>query len=351
MPVIHEEPLTKKYIAGVVSFPALSQYLYYIGCICLTYYLTYATHGMWLKEATFVEQPSVEFKHSYIAEVEGATAAGGAFRAVFSTLAGYNQYQSPADVRVPSFRIAPKDINNDMKADEFDVYMSWLLPAGQTVNQVRILLPFSYLLSDNAVYASMEANAFFEASSPASSTAVTAAGDLSLRQRFPFPASYYRRPLTVKFSNGETVSSGVPSSSPSPLTSMTFTSGEQTEWGSLLSTLTSYNETAAFEPSFVTWARSASTSGGSTPFTTAQQQQINGAYTSNFELKLTVRIPYQVVRYTPGTIEVLKFAWVQFLALFLVVTFIASWLRNFLFRERIFLCRVRYPLIPREKMM
>ena len=54
-----------------------------------------------------------------------------------------------------------------------------------------------------------------------------------------------------------------------------------------------------------------------------------------FNATINVRIPIQPLLYTPNASEVLKFAFVQFAAFFIVVYFLFNRLTSFVFRHRL----------------
>ena len=52
-------------------------------------------------------------------------------------------------------------------------------------------------------------------------------------------------------------------------------------------------------------------------------------------LSFVVRVPQQAVMYTPNVSEVLKFAWIQYAAFFIIVAFLMHRLSSFVFRNQL----------------
>ena len=54
-----------------------------------------------------------------------------------------------------------------------------------------------------------------------------------------------------------------------------------------------------------------------------------------FNMKITMRIPQQGIKYTPSVSEVLKYSWMQYIAFFAVVSFVLFRLSSFVFRHQL----------------
>ena len=54
-----------------------------------------------------------------------------------------------------------------------------------------------------------------------------------------------------------------------------------------------------------------------------------------FNASVSLRVPQQQVWFTPGVSEVLKWAWVQYVSLFVVVSFLVNRLTSFVFRHQL----------------
>uniref|UniRef100_A0A0M3IMI3 Transmembrane protein 231 n=1 Tax=Ascaris lumbricoides TaxID=6252 RepID=A0A0M3IMI3_ASCLU len=56
---------------------------------------------------------------------------------------------------------------------------------------------------------------------------------------------------------------------------------------------------------------------------------------NSFVIRFSIRIPEQKLTYKSGLLELLKFAWIQYLSIFVIFHFIFSKLLKFVFENRI----------------
>ncbi len=56
---------------------------------------------------------------------------------------------------------------------------------------------------------------------------------------------------------------------------------------------------------------------------------------SSFTLQVDLKLPTQDIPYIPGAAEVLKFAWVQYISLFILLAYFMSFVRAFVFRYQV----------------
>ena len=56
----------------------------------------------------------------------------------------------------------------------------------------------------------------------------------------------------------------------------------------------------------------------------------------SFNASIIMRVPYQDITYIPAVSEVLKVAWIQYVAFFVVVAFVLFRLNSFIFRHQVF---------------
>ena len=57
---------------------------------------------------------------------------------------------------------------------------------------------------------------------------------------------------------------------------------------------------------------------------------------NDFKLKISINYPKQQLRYEPGFLEEIKFAWMQYLSIFVIFFFIVDRLKTFIFQNQIF---------------
>jgi len=66
--------------------------------------------------------------------------------------------------------------------------------------------------------------------------------------------------------------------------------------------------------------------------------------------QLTLRFPKQEIPYIPGPAEVIKVAWVQYLAIFIILAWIMSFVRSYVFRYQVVETYVTNDMKPPQKM-
>ena len=64
-----------------------------------------------------------------------------------------------------------------------------------------------------------------------------------------------------------------------------------------------------------------------------------------FNTTLSIRVPSQPLLYTPTATEVLKFAWIQFVAFFFIIGFLFYRLTGFVFRHRLLYAKTEADIV------
>lgn len=68
-----------------------------------------------------------------------------------------------------------------------------------------------------------------------------------------------------------------------------------------------------------------------------------------FTINLNLQYSNQLIPYIPGVAETLKFAWIQYVALFLILSFFMNLCQEFVYRFQIVPTRVILDTTPKEK--
>lgn len=149
------------------------------------YTLTYtSTHtDLWSKENTYLEQPKVDFEHKiayYTQDLAGSTRA-------WSTIPEFNSVIGYENVRIPIVKSTELDVNLDHLVDFIDFDISIPLQAGESINDITLLLFFEVTLQGR-VSAIMDSMAVVQANSYLPGKELYVNGDLLFRQRNPLPA-------------------------------------------------------------------------------------------------------------------------------------------------------------------
>lgn len=72
--------------------------------------------------------------------------------------------------------------------------------------------------------------------------------------------------------------------------------------------------------------------------------QLSNVYTSvanrrgnKFNLKLTVRYPEHKIYYKPGFWQIMKWAWIQYFAIYIIIAWFVSGVKRYIFNNRLVL--------------
>jgi len=199
------------------------------------------------------------------------------------------------------------DSNRDGSPEAIKVMVSMPIKAGETVNHARLMLQTHYSLSSR-VALDMKSLVSVDVASPVAGGSLWVDGALQLRQANPLQD---RRPRAVY------KASALPVAGRAVKSDLKFSS----IWANYMAR----NETTHLVDTHSEW-----TAGGT-----------GGATT--FDITVNVRIPPAVVVYRPGFWEVIKVAWVQYLALLLLVRYFMQKIEEFVFGESIFATTVEHP--------
>ncbi|XP_023790161.1 transmembrane protein 231 isoform X4 [Cyanistes caeruleus] len=135
--------LYTRYRAGLCSAAALALLL----ITTLTYVppllVAYRSHGFWLKQSAYLEQPTVRFRYEVLF-VATMGSGPGSFLA-WSTFPAFNRLQEDR-LRVPLLSTREEDKNQDGKMDQLHFKLELPLQPAEHVVGVQLILLFSYHL-------------------------------------------------------------------------------------------------------------------------------------------------------------------------------------------------------------
>lgn len=305
---VYSESLYRRYYASRLS----AAYLFTVGvgltAMCLPFFLAYSTTpSFWLKTAAYREQPDVEYEYKVIVQLQG-TNAEGLTEMYFSTMESVNSLHE-RDVRVPLLRSTNLDDNRDGLVDR--VYFETLMPlkADERVYAAQVAAFYRVKLKRRA-RVDFEALAYYSATSSLPGDKCYIAGDYTLRQKWPFRAKGgYTTPYEAH-----------------PLLEPKTATYDQTDLAKLLAAYTMRNTTMDFAPRYTVW-----TPTHGPPTTTENSPVPHYA----FNLTIDMRVPQGDVLYTPTATEVLKHAWVKYLAMLVVVVYLLDKLCSFIFYNQL----------------
>ncbi|KAJ3194588.1 hypothetical protein HK101_002345 [Irineochytrium annulatum] len=277
--------------------------------VIIPYVVAILSQSFWLKENSFREQPSVLYTHALLLYVEGQTHSPSnlvqtqQLSLFFSTDPGMNSLFEDGVRAVASIKTAERDYDRDGMADA--LHFSVLVPLldQDDVMRVRIVFLLQYELM-TVCRLSMQSLAIIDEGTTLPAQSLYLDGDLRLTQRRILSAGVdditYDRPA-VNFS--------------------VATSGPDTmslSWNRILGAYADRDVRTEVNLARPSWTHGRGS---------GQPLNITGR----------IRYPEDRVFYRPGPFEVVKFAWVQYLALLAIVGFITG---------SMFHWAVKYQIVP-----
>jgi len=315
MPTVHAEKLSLTFQASRFSWAYLFWWIYYVGLIVLSFLLAFASYGedvselalaykpdfadFWMAESVYTEQPNVLFKRSLIVQLKRANPGGDL---VWSSFPEYNSLFSSSQIRVPNIRVSDIDTNMDQKTDEIQLKLRWALQPGEEVHGVSIVLFCKALLQDR-VTEDLDAALFFDFRSPVAGSSLQVLGDIEFFQLNPLSTFGTRDVYSQSILDASSIRS-VADVRIDHLQQLSF----------------KRNETLIARPLMSYWAEGS---------------------TGSFDVQLRWRVPAQQIRYIPGPIHVLHWAWVRFLPVLWLLHFFLKYIKSFCYRYQVVSTRVR----------
>jgi len=295
--VVHQQPHETRHLAPRCSCAYLCSWFALVVAILVPYFVAFHTNNFWVKEKVWLQQPTVQFKHTALVMVEGAAAGTAAH---WSTEPSVNKLYG-SSLRVAEVSSFENDVNRDGKADSSSVTLSVPLEAGEKVHHASAILLFNYAL-DDAVAVELEGLVYVDGSSPLPGSSLWVGGDLRLRQLTP--VSYKETVETYKASVLDTSAPQI----------------EDVQFQSLLSAYMTRNLTTYVENEVQVWTPGP---GGSADAM------------ATFDLTVELRYVEEAVRYRPAFWELIKNAWVQYLAIFFVINYFVRQVEGFIYNNRV----------------
>eukprot|EP00049_Salpingoeca_infusionum_P001885 m.51776 g.51776 ORF g.51776 m.51776 type:complete len:299 (-) comp11260_c0_seq4:164-1060(-) len=287
MAVLYSEPVYRRYLGRGCSFPAFVQLLLYVALIVFPFLICLRTGGLWVRDAEYTEQAALRFNEAIVVSFHGAD---GTAMAAWSSIRNV-QRSLGSTARSPTVTSRSVDSNLDGVVDYFDFSLTLPLNPAENVHAVSLALGFNFQLVD-MVDMTMQSLVFVQAMTPVHSGGVTITGDVKLRQVLPLPAHRYG---AREVYNTPVISDTLPDYA----------------WATILEANNQRNETLQLETRSTTWTLAGDT--------------------STFQLNLQLYNPPQSIRFVPSPWYLLKFAWVQYLAVFIPFYIIVQRVRGWLF--------------------
>ncbi|NXJ83504.1 TM231 protein, partial [Trogon melanurus] len=306
--------LLTRYRAGLCSAAALALLL----ITALTYVppllVAYGSHGFWLKQSAYLEQPTVRFRYEVL--LVATTGPGPGSFLAWSTFPAFNRLQEER-LRVPLLWTREDDKNQDGKMDQLYFKLELPLQPTEHVVGVQLMLLFSYRLYRMSTLV-MQSMAFLQFFSPVPGSQLHMNGDLKLNQRHLLSHCGLDSRYNVSVVNGTS-----PFASDYDLTNIIAAYSER-------------NVTTVFSDPNPVWVTGRATD---TPFI------INATIHYPVE-KLLHEHSLTFFKYQPGFWEMIKFAWIQYVSILLIFLWVFGRIKMFVFQNQVLTTIPISPLLP-----
>ncbi|KFQ93290.1 Transmembrane protein 231, partial [Nipponia nippon] len=265
----------------------------------------YRSHGFWLKQSTYLEQPTVRFRYEVLF-VATIGPGPGSFLA-WSTFPAFNRLQEDR-LRVPLLSTREEDKNQDGKMDQLHFKLELPLQPTEHVVGVQLILLFSYQLYRMSTLV-MQSMAFLQFFSPVPGSQLYMNGDLKLNQRQLLNHCGLDTRYNVSVVNGTS-----PFASDYDLT----------------------NIIAAY------WDRNVTT-----VFSDPNPVWVTGrAADTPFIINATIHYPVEVILYPLRFWEIIKFAWIQYVSILLIFLWVFGRIKMFVFQNQVLTTTPISPVLP-----
>ena len=304
---VYHESLCRRYYASRFS----CAYLFFVvvGLVAITvpFFLAYSNvPSFWLKTNTYREQPKMSFQYKVLGDLQGVNSEGRNFQIVFSSMSDVENLYS-GELRVPVIRNIELDNNRDGMPDVFHLQVQVPLQKGERILRADLVSFFDVKFRRRA-RVHMDALAFLKYDGGMAGRALYVDGDVNLRQRWPFRAKggyylpYTKYPLLDPHDHEIHL--------------------DETLLPNIIYGYRNRNYTMDYDQQYSVWS----------PAPPPMDQY--GVF-EEFNLTMVMRIPEMDVLYTPTASEVLKDAWLKYLALFVVVKYLLEKLCSFVFYNQL----------------
>lgn len=298
MVLLYSEPIVKSFRASRLSFSYWFSWLIFAGIVILPFFLSFATNNFWVKRVEYNEQPKVLYRKELFVTAY-STSAGSIG---YSTLGTANDLFSENLVPV-TIKSATIDNNYDSIPDLYDFNITLNTPQND-LRHITIFATFDVRLR-RRIKLDTVAMIYADISLPEGGAEVYVNGEIEIRQKKPLTTGS----ITGTVYNETVIETGSMNNLYMPL---------------LLQRYQDRNITAEYVYD-------------------APVIRPGGRFGTTVNLK--IRIPSDAsLTYVPPFLEVMKYAWVQYIALLIPIAFILGSFAKFLYGNQILESQVVSPL-------
>eukprot|EP00795_Rhopilema_esculentum_P001872 gene1872-16371_t len=202
----------------------------------------------------------------------------------------------PRNSEIDSYEV---DDNRDGKNDKLNFEIQVPIKGAENIHSIQILLFFDYKLHRFASV-QMESMAYVHYSSPLSGAEFSTEGDLALKQNFPLPHNSVYTVYNV------------------PIVKNSSMSIEDYELRRIFTSYKSRNISTDYISNYPVWKAGRNAE-------------------SQFVIKGIIHYPEETILYRPGFWQLIKVAWIQYLAVLFIFLFVFGAVRRLIFENQIVL--------------
>ncbi|NXC25282.1 TM231 protein, partial [Campylorhamphus procurvoides] len=287
--------LYTRYRAGLCSAAAAALLLITALTYVPPFLVAYRSHGFWLRQSSYLEQPTVRFRYEVL--LVATTGPGPGSFLAWSTFPAFNRLQEER-LRVPLLATREEDKNQDGKMDQLHFELELPLQPTEHVVGIQLILLFSYQLYRMSTFV-MQSMAFLQFFNPVPGSQLYTNGVLKLNQRQLLHHCGLDTRYNVSVINGTS-----PFASDYDLTN-------------ILAAYWDRNVTTVFSDPSPIWMTGRSAD-------------------SPFIINATIRYPEEVILYPLKRFwEIIKFAWIQYVSILLIFLWVFGRIKMFLFQNQV----------------
>jgi len=312
MLVLFSQPFSRHFHAPLCSTATFILIIYHVLWIIVPYLIAYSTRSFWLKENTYRVQPQVSFKHDLILLVEGIiedTKPIESFSYVYGTYPGYNNFYK-SFVRIPIIKTSEIDTNRDLLNDYMKFEISIPMFKNESVYRTRVAFVYDYQIPKFPLI--MESLGIIDLSSPIAASEVSIDGELQFIQNNLLQMGTIRNKYNVPCLN---------------FTNSWDYNIYEWSWENIIEKYMNRNERTELKINYPIW-------------------KTDRPYDSDFKIKGKIRYNQQLIHYRPSILEVLKFAWIQYLAFYILLGFLLKPFKTFIFENQVIRTRMTVDRTP-----
>ena len=307
MAILFSQSLLKVYRAPILSCSFVFCWFLFMVAVILPFFLAFSTYEFWKELGVYNEQPNVLYRKELIAivysetqSVSGTTITVTPSTNIFSTIGAINDmyFEDLSPMLVTSSLL---DYNFDNYADMYDFNITaYVTPS--TVRNIKVISFYDYRIRSR-ISLDMVGLAYASVDTPSGASNVYIDGDLTFKQVEPL------KPSTIVRTEYNT-------------SVLSLTSTAENYLPLLLLRYNDRNTTSVYD---------------------YQSLVVPSASTLSLIISMKVRIPpNQQFEYSPAFLEVMKFAWVQYLSLLLPIAYLIFRFASFIYRNQILEAHVSY---------